>query len=112
MILFSFRQIVYLPLGLFRFGFTNVECSPGKTFKVERTFTDGLWTNKGRQVERWLQRIHTEVTTPDLWASVGKPTTLTTAASSPNLDNRPFTPEEQRGTAEALRRIETRLLGI
>jgi hypothetical protein len=41
-----------------------------------------------------------------------KPTTLTTAATSPDLDNRPFTPTEQSNTVEALHRIEARLLSI
>jgi hypothetical protein len=50
----------------------------------------------------WLEELKKEVDAPDLWSSVGKEKTLSLAASSPDIENRPFTEAEQKFIAAKL----------
>ena len=103
-------QLVYLPtFDFFTFGLDTVEYSPGEIRKVEWRRHEQQWSTKEDLLEQWLQRLR-EDAKPDLWASVGEPTTLTTAAVSPRLENRPFTESEVGDIVQALHQIETRLL--
>jgi hypothetical protein len=94
----------------FTFGSYAAQFSPGEVAKIQVQVHEGDWEFTEHLVTHWLPRVHEEATAPDLWDSVGKPTTLAVASSSPDLDNRPFTATERSQTSEALHRIEARLL--
>lgn len=68
------------------------------------------WELKKRGATLWLEQLKKEVDAPDLWATIGQEKALSTAASSANLDNRPFTAAEQSLIATKLDEIKGYLL--
>jgi hypothetical protein len=93
-----------------RFGPVLIRLSPGPELRVENHFHRNEWDVKLRLVETWLSELRKEVDAPDLWATIGQEKALSTAASSVNLDNRPFTAPEQRLIATKLDEIKAYLL--
>jgi hypothetical protein len=94
------------------FGFGGIYCSfvPGLRMRneVEEHLND--WSTKAASFHLWLHRLRQEVDAPDLWATIGQEKVLSTAASSANLDNRPFAAAEQTLIAAKLDEIKAYLL--
>ena len=84
--------LTHCPTGYYcTFGAHSVTTCPGITKKVEEFPHHDKWNEKENACGRWLIDLKEEVEAPDLWASIGQEKVLSTAASSPDLDNRPFT---------------------
>ena len=87
-----------------KFGPISIEHSPAK-----RTMTDKLVFSKESErlaiFRGWLRLLKRE-TVPDMWGSLDQETELSKAASSSNLDNRPFTHTEQNVIAAKLNEIK------
>jgi hypothetical protein len=93
-----------------KFGGTRVEFSPGPHKRVEADDHRDVWNIKGNVANLWLEELKKELDAPDLWASIGQEKVLSTAASSADLDNRPFTASEQSFIAVKLDEIRGYIL--
>ena len=91
-----------------KFGPITLEYSPAK-----RTITDKRIFGKDSErlalFREWLRLLKRE-NVPDLWATIGQEKALSTAASSASLDNRPFSPAEQKLIGTKLDEIKAYLL--
>jgi hypothetical protein len=94
----------------FYFGYGWVRYTPAKV-RVAEMQAEPLkpWKDKLRELLDWLHRVRDEITTPDLWATIGQEKALSTAASSA-IDNRPFNAAEQSLIATKLDDIKAYLL--
>jgi hypothetical protein len=92
------------------FGAHSVTTSPGLSKKVEDSRHEDKWAKKVDACGKWLVILKLEVDAPDLWATIGQEKALSTAASSADLDNRPFTAAEQNLIATKLDEIKAYLL--
>jgi hypothetical protein len=79
----------------FVFGAVRVHFSPGVKGREDREEHGDKWDTKRTFFRAWLNELLKEINAPNLWASLGEEKALTIAASSPNLNNSPFTPNEQ-----------------
>jgi hypothetical protein len=92
------------------FGAHDITISPGWKQKVQ-DFEHGDNFEKIEDLcGKWLVLVKAEAETPDLWASVGQEKVISTAASSTDLDNLPFTGGEQALIAAKLDEIKGYLL--
>jgi hypothetical protein len=94
----------------FNFGRAYCKFVPGTKSKVEIQEHASDWANRAAYFHLWLCRLREEVDAPDLWATIGQEKALSTAASSADLDNRPFTAAEQNLIAARLDEIKGFLL--
>jgi hypothetical protein len=78
--------------------------------RVEADDHRDVWNIKGNVANLWLEELKKELDAPDLWASIGQEKVLSTAASSADLDNRPFTASEQSFIAVKLDEIRGYIL--
>jgi hypothetical protein len=77
---------------------------PGEEAVSERT---GLvsWSQLLPAIPRWLNLVRREIEAPDLWAEVERERELVGEAV-PEIENTPFTPEEQRQVAAGLNELK------
>jgi hypothetical protein len=80
----------------FIFGGAKSEFSPGVTSKVQSEVHENDLSTRKNCLAVWLQRLSEEIDAPDLWASIGKEKVLSNAASSSDLENKPFNADEQK----------------
>ena len=90
-----------------RFGFITLEYSPAKATIIDKRIFSKV--SERLALFRELLRLLKSESVPDMWGSLEE-TALTKAASSPALDNRPFTPAEQNLIAARLDEIKNHLL--
>jgi hypothetical protein len=103
--------LTHHPTGYFCiFGAHEITVSPGISKKIQDVFHEDDWRKKENACGKWLVLVKSEVDAPDLWATIGQEKALSTAASSPDLDNRPFTAAEQNLIATKLDEIKAYLL--
>jgi len=95
----------HVPTGyFFMFADGFVKYSPGSHHKVQSYRTSEV-SDALESLDTWLQNLHTEYTTPDLWATVSQDKALSTAVSSGEVTNLPITPAEQKLIAVKLDEI-------
>jgi hypothetical protein len=92
------------------FGAYTVTFCPGTNKKIEDFGHDDKWPKKQFLCRKWLVALKEEVDAPDLWATIGQEKSLSAAAASADLDNRPFTAAEQNLIATKLDEIKAYLL--
>jgi hypothetical protein len=78
----------------FIFGGFAVQFSPSAKGRVGRVVHYEDWEHQLSCFDEWLHELRKEIHAPDLWASIAQEKALVTAASSDNLDNRPFSEHE------------------
>jgi hypothetical protein len=83
--------------------------SPGEEHAVDFQEVEGGWSDIREALGLWLRCLHRQLTAPDLWASIGQESVLSTAASS-TVDNQPFTATEQHLIATKLDEIKGHIL--
>jgi hypothetical protein len=102
-VIFRASVLTHLPTRYFcKFSGTLVQFSPGPDRRVQTEKHHDNWDIKLGVAGLWLEELKKEVDAPDLWSSVGKEKTLSLAASSPDIENRPFTEAEQKFIAAKL----------
>lgn len=81
-----------------------VRFSPGKESLVETRYS-GDWPNELQAVMRWLDYLKLEHQSPDLWAMIEQERQLMLSATSTDIDNAPFSVEEQRRISTAVNEL-------
>ena len=64
------------------------------------------WNAVVGRVERWAKEVRVDADTPDLWAELERGRELFTGIAYEDLENAPFTPEEQAEIAEEIDQIK------
>lgn len=64
------------------------------------------WTKVEERVRRWAEEVKHDVDTPDLWAELQREREILTAARYEDVENTPFTSDEQAEIGEQLQRIK------
>jgi hypothetical protein len=78
----------------------------GPTFRCNA----GAWEFELAYVHQWLANVQREYEAPDLWAEVLRERELAGAPPGPNVDNSPFTPEEQQLVSNQLAEMRELIL--
>ena len=65
-----------------------------------------MWSTVEDKVERWAREVKRDVETPDLWAELQGDREILTGTRYEDVENTPFTPDEQAEIAEQLREIK------
>jgi hypothetical protein len=82
------------------------EYSPGTEVEIHVATSElNAWRHKHDSIVRWLNNLNRETAAPDLWAGLVESETLSEAASAKNGDDTPFTPDEIKYIAGAMREI-------
>lgn len=103
--------LTHRPSGYFCvFGAHTITTCPGLCKKIEQFRHENNWRKKETACGKWLVIVKQETDAPDLWATIGQEKALSTAASSVRLDNRPFSPAEEKLIATKLDEIKAYLL--
>jgi hypothetical protein len=103
--------LTHIPTGYYCiFGGAGMIISPGTSRKVQSEKHEDDWQKKVRGCLLWLDEVRKEASSPDLWEALNQERQFVHAASSPHLDNRPFTPEEQATIASRLDELKGLLL--
>jgi hypothetical protein len=105
-------ELIHRPTGyFFVFDFTIAQLSfcmirfPGLEAKWDEKFIDS-WVSLLGGFNEWLTCIEREIKASDLWAAISQKTQLTEVASSSDITNEPFTPEEQEKIAVSIHEIK------
>jgi hypothetical protein len=99
--------LTHIPTGYYCiFGAHSIEICPGFTRNIQDFRHEDNLDRKENLCGKWLMIVKSEADTSDLWASVAQETALPKAASLPSLDNRLFTPTEQKLIVEKLDEIK------
>lgn len=64
------------------------------------------WGKVEERVQGWAEDVKRDVDTPDLWAELQRELELVTSARYDDIENTPFTPDEQAEIAEQLRQLK------
>jgi hypothetical protein len=64
------------------------------------------WTTVKERAERWAREVKRDVDTPDLWAELQGQREVLTGARYEDVENTPFTPDEQTEIAQQLQQIK------
>ena len=94
----------------FVFGRVYNTFVPGHRAKIDVEEHLSDWGMQAATFNLWLLRLRREVDAPDLWSSIGQEKLLSTAASSGDLDNQPFSEDQLRLIVERLDEIKAYLL--
>lgn len=70
-----------------------------------------IWTNVQDRVQRWAEEVKGDVETPDLWAELQREREILTGARYQDVENTPFTSDEQAEISEQLRQIKELMQG-
>lgn len=65
-----------------------------------------LWIQVEPRVQSWARAVKEDVDTPDLWAELQREREILTGARYEDIENTPFTSDEQAKIAEHLRQIK------
>ena len=108
---FRCSVLIHRPSGyFFRFGGFSVTFSPGLTKRNDSSQHKDTWHSKRDIAYIWLEELRKDVLDLDLWASIGQEKVLSTAASSADLNNRPFTASERSFIAVKLDELKAYVL--
>jgi len=64
------------------------------------------WPTLENRIQRWAEEVKQDVDTPDLWAELQRERGILTGPSDEEVENTPFTPDEQAKIAEGFRGIK------
>jgi hypothetical protein len=64
------------------------------------------WAKVEERVQQWAEEVERDVATPDLWADLQRERQIITGARYEDVENTPFTSEEQAEIAQQLRQIK------
>jgi len=64
------------------------------------------WPTVEERIQRWAEEVKRDVETPDLWAQLQREREILTGARYEDVENTPFTSDEQAEIAEQLRQIK------
>ena len=92
----------------FTFGRERDLFSPGQS-ELHVSARKVHWSQTVEHVERWTKYLERELDAPDLWGLAKGRRNLVAQASAPDVENNPFTSEEQRFIAAKLDEIATTL---
>lgn len=82
------------------------EFSPGSEAELFISDSDlDNWKDKLTSIQAWLRYLKREMEAPDLWAAISNEETLAEAASSEEMEDTPFTPEEVKYLSGAMKEI-------
>lgn len=81
------------------------EYSPGQDTNVVRD-NPGFWERQYQYALNWLDYLKREIEAPDLWATIAEEKAIVLAASAEEIENNPFTPEEQKQITVHLNEIK------
>jgi len=80
--------------------------SPGKESLIETRYS-GDWANQLHAVMGWLDCVKLETQAPDLWAMVEEERQLMLASTSTDIDNEPFSAQEQLRISTAVKELRS-----
>jgi hypothetical protein len=64
------------------------------------------WTKVEERVQRWAEEVKRDVDTPDLWAELQHEREILTGARYADIENTPFTADEQAQITDQIRQIK------